>query len=156
MASISGPALAKGPRGPAGWQMLCALQPGECLGGGARQIQATDSLMAMLASVNSTVNRAIHPKLDGRLDTWSVSPAAGDCEDYALTKRHRLIASGVPASALRIAQVKTRRGEFHAILVVETDKGAFVLDNLSGAIKPLSQTPYRVLSMQTANPRVWA
>lgn len=151
----AGPSLAKGAKGPTGWQIFCIDNPGECVGGGAKQIVADDATMGTLKRINSSVNRAIRPKRDSGFDVWSVSVRAGDCEDYALTKRHKLIQSGIPASALRIAQVKTAKGEGHAILVVETDKGRFVLDNLTGTIRPLSQTRYRVIAIQTANPRTW-
>jgi predicted transglutaminase-like cysteine proteinase len=66
-----------------------------------------------------------------------------------------LINAGVPASSLRIAYVKTRKGLEHAILVVNTSRGKLVLDNLTGSIKPLSQTGYRIMAMQTANPKKW-
>jgi predicted transglutaminase-like cysteine proteinase len=108
-----------------------------------------------LKRVNAQVNSLISPKSDGRIDVWTVNARAGDCEDYVLSKRKKLIAAGLPASALRIAHVKTSSGEDHAILVVMTDKGKFVLDNLSKAVRPLSQTRYRVLAMQTANPKNW-
>lgn len=149
------PAQAKSGSGPTGWQIFCLHNPQDCTGGGTKKIAATDVTMSTLKRVNASVNRSIKPRRDGKLDVWSVSVRVGDCEDYALTKRRQLIQSGIPASALRIAQVKTAKGEGHAILVVETDRGRFVLDNLTGAIKPLSQTHYRVLSIQTANPKVW-
>jgi predicted transglutaminase-like cysteine proteinase len=149
------PAFAKGAKGPTGWQIFCLDYPSECVGGGAKKVPATDSTMSTLKRVNASVNRSISPRRDAKLDVWSVNVRTGDCEDYALTKRHKLIQSGIPASALRIAQVRTPRGEAHAILVVDTDRGRFVLDNLTGAIKPLSQTRYRVVSIQTANPKAW-
>ena len=87
---------------------------------------------------------------------WTVSASAGDCEDYVLTKRHQLIRAGIPASSLRIAYVKTRRGEDHAILIVKTNGKDLVLDNLTATIRPLSQTGYRVISISGANPLKWS
>ncbi len=68
-------------------------------------------------------------------------------EDYVLAKRRALIQAGISPSALRIAYVKTRGGEGHAILVVKTDRGEFVLDNLNGKVRlaePVSGLPYRL------------
>ena len=73
-----------------------------------------------------------------------------------MAKRRALIKSGVPSSALRIAYVKTRQGEGHAILVVKTNGRNLVLDNLTSAIRPLSQTGYRIVSMSGSNPRSWS
>lgn len=152
-AMIGSPAVAA--EGPPGFQVLCILKPAECKGGGASQVAVTDAMMATMTQVNRRVNRAIRPKSDGRVDVWSVNVKSGDCEDYALAKRRQLIDAGVPASSLRIAYVKTRSGVDHAILVVNTSKGKFVLDNLNSSVVPLSQTRYRVMSMQTANPLNW-
>ena len=80
----------------------------------------------------------------------------GDREDHMLTKRRLLIRAGLPASALRIASVKTRSGEAHAILVVKTTTEDYVVDNLRNVLKPLSQTGHRVVAMSTADPRVWS
>lgn len=140
---------------PLGFTVLCIKQPAECRGGGASQVTATNELLSTLQRVNNRVNRAIRPRADGKVDVWTVGARSGDCEDYVLTKRRDLINAGLPPSSLRIAFVKTRRGEEHAILVVNTSQGKLVLDNLTGAIKPLSQTGYRIVSMQTANPKKW-
>ncbi|MFN9250057.1 MAG: transglutaminase-like cysteine peptidase, partial [Brevundimonas sp.] len=97
--------------------------------------------------INREVNRAIRHREDsavyGRPDQWALGEAGvGDCEDYALAKRAALIQAGVPARALSIALVETRRGESHAVLLIDTDKGALVLDNLSPWIRRWDQTPY--------------
>jgi predicted transglutaminase-like cysteine proteinase len=105
--------------------------------------------------VNETVNRAIRPRHDAGADVWTVGARAGDCEDYALEKRRQLIEAGLPASALRLAYVKTRAGAGHAVLVINTPGVAYVLDNLTAAIRPLQQTGYRVISMQGADPDIW-
>ncbi len=152
-----GAALAgSGKHAPLGYQLMCLKTPAECKGGGKAQVAATTDLMATLKRVNSHVNRSIKPKADDGADVWSASASAGDCEDYVLAKRRALIKAGVPANALRIAHVKTRRGEGHAILVVKTSGRDLVLDNLTQTIRPLSQTGYRIVSMQGANPRQWS
>ena len=152
-----GAALAgSGKHAPLGYQLMCLKTPEECKGGGKAQVAATSDLMATLKRVNSHVNRSIKPRADSGVDVWSASASAGDCEDYVLAKRRALIKAGVPANSLRIAHVKTRRGEGHAILVVKTRGKDLVLDNLTQTIRPLSQTGYRIVSMQGANPRQWS
>ena len=146
-----------GSSAPLGYQLMCLKTPAECRGGGAASVKATGDIMQTLTSVNSRVNRAIRPRHDaGGADVWSVNVSSGDCEDYALTKRHALIKAGLPASALRIAYVKTRRGEDHAILVVKTTRGDYALDNLHASVRPLSQTGYRVISVSGADPLQWS
>ena len=80
----------------------------------------------------------------------------GDCEEFALAKRQRLIRAGLPASSLRLAYVKTRSGEGHAVLVVKTNTGDLVLDVLTNKIKPLSQSGLRLISIAGANPTSWS
>lgn len=111
--------------------------------------------------INREVNRAIRHREDsaiyGRPDQWALGEAGvGDCEDYALAKRAALIQAGVPARALSIALVETRRGESHAVLLIDTDKGAMVLDNLSPWIRRWDQTPYTWIARQTpGDPLTW-
>jgi predicted transglutaminase-like cysteine proteinase len=162
-----GSALADGYRGghwralhtavaPLGFQLYCLKNPQQCRASGKSSVQATGDMMATLARVNSTVNWSIKPRNEAG-DTWSVDPSSGygDCEDYAMTKRSHLIGLGVPSSALRIAYVKTSWGEGHAVLVVRTDSGEYVLDNLRNSILPIQQTGLRVVSISSANPVQW-
>jgi len=51
-----------------------------------------------------------------------------------VTKRSQLIDKGWPATALLIAMARVPSGEMHAVLVVVTDKGELVLDNLRSEI----------------------
>ena len=135
---------------------MCVEHPDECEGGGASSVVVTGELAATLEKVNSDINRSIAPVSDEGPDVWSLNVSAGDCEDYVLAKRHALIASGLPPSALRIAYVMTSRQEGHAILVVKTDVRDLVLDNLSSAVLPLDESGYRVISMSESDPLVWS
>lgn len=156
MLAAGGTATAKSVHAPLGYQLMCLKTPAECKGGGKAKVEMTEQTMAILKRINLAVNRAIRPKHDGSVDVWTANGTSGDCEDYALSKRHQLIKAGLPASSLRIAYVKTRSGEGHAILVVNTAKGKVVLDNLTNAIKPLHQTGYRLLAIQGGNPAHWS
>ena len=113
-----------------------------------------------LKDVNRAINAAIIPQrntegLAG--ERWLVDPARGDCNDYAVSKRSRLLARGWPARALLLSEVKISGGEHHLVLVVRTSGGDVVLDNLSSQIRPWTRTPYRWLRLQTpGNPNYWA
>lgn len=143
-------------RAPLGYQLMCLKSPQECKGGGKATINATEETMRILKRVNAQVNRAITPRNDRGADVWTASASSGDCEDYVLAKRRALLKAGFSPSALRIAYVKTRRGEGHAILVVKTSRGDLVLDNLNGSVRPLSQSGYRIVSMSGADPMSWS
>ncbi len=144
---------------PLGYQLMCLKTPNapECKGGGATKVSVSKDVMVTLKRVNSHVNRSIRPQHDaGGADVWNASASSGDCEDYVLAKRRALIKAGIPAGSLRIAHVKTRSGEGHAILVIKTNGKDLALDNLTATIKPLSQTGYRIVSMSGANPKKWS
>jgi predicted transglutaminase-like cysteine proteinase len=140
---------------PLSMQFFCAKNRNECRGGGSAQVAMTPNLMAVLKQVNLHVNRSIRPKVDSA-DIWNLNPAEGDCEDYVLTKRSMLIRNGVSAGSLRIAYTHTRRGEPHAVLVVRTSEGDYVLDNLNNSVKTLRASGYTIRSMSNANPTNWS
>jgi predicted transglutaminase-like cysteine proteinase len=94
--------------------------------------------------------------LYGVTDYWTIPTARGDCEDYVLLKRKRLMELGWPASALLITVVRDERGEGHAVLMVRTQQGDFVLDNKTDEIKLWHRTRYQFVMRQSyLNPRVW-
>lgn len=125
----------------------------------------SDRLWKTLSEVNTAVNRDIIHREDSQIygmgDFWALPTASGqrygDCEDYVLEKRQRLIAAGVPAESLAIALVVTSYGESHAVLVIDTDKGDFVLDNLTPWINAWSTTGYRWVARQApgGDPMNW-
>ena len=139
---------------PLSMRYFCARNPRECAGGGSSRATMSSGLMAVIKQVNSHVNRSIRPQRDTR-DTWQLNPTSGDCEDYVLTKRSALVRNGVPAGALRIAYTHTRRGEPHAVLVVRTSEGDFVLDNLTNTVKSLGASGYNIRSMSSSDPTQW-
>jgi predicted transglutaminase-like cysteine proteinase len=101
---------------------------------------------------NAQVNRALRSRPDEGGDTWSLplrdGRGVGDCEDYALETRRLLIAAGAPAQALSIAVVAPPQGPVHAVLLVATDQGELVLDNLQPRILRWDQTGYRFIQRQ--------
>ncbi|MFN7110024.1 MAG: transglutaminase-like cysteine peptidase [Brevundimonas sp.] len=105
--------------------------------------------------LNRQINRQIRMASDQRQygvgDYWSV-PAGraprGDCEDYVLAKRRAMIDLGYPQTAFSIALVETAWGESHAVLLMMTSEGEFVLDNLTPKIARWEQTDYRWVKRQ--------
>lgn len=143
-------------RGPESFQVFCAVNPRECQPGGDAKIALDSDVMRLLNRVNARVNRAIRPRLDSPLvQVWRVNPSVGDCKSYVVSKRHELIRAGLSPSALRVAYVKTRDGQGHAVLVVKTHNGDLTLDNLTGEIRLFRETGYRVVGMSGADPRRW-
>ena len=143
--------------GPMSFQMFCMINPTECQPGGASKISLTEDALRTMERVNARVNRSIRPKLDSAaLQVWKINPGSGDCKSYAVSKRHELMRAGFPSSALRIAYVKTRAGQGHAVLVVKTNQGDLTLDNLTSEIVNFRQAGYRVVAMSGANPKRWS
>jgi len=140
-----------------GMTQFCASYSSQCRIERTDRVQLTDNLLATLQQVNSRVNASIRAVADrpGQ-DRWSLNPASGDCEDFALSKRAALIRAGVPAGVLRIGVTKTRRGEPHAVLIVRTSQGDYVLDNLRERVSTLGSSGYRIQFMSTHNPRIFA
>src|SRR4051812_22653390 len=104
-AAIATPSLA-GALPPLGYQLLCLKHPEKCQTGRPAKLEATTAVMATLRKVNLHVNSTIRPRAEsGGSDVWSENVSVGDCEDYALTKRSRLISLGLPPGALRMAYV---------------------------------------------------
>ncbi len=162
---VAGRVNAKGKTvGPTGFYVMCSVIPSACkvqrarnVGTSAGNVRLTIDTLSLLDRVNRDVNGSIRPQAEtGRTDVWKIGGPSGDCEDYALTKQAALLRKGFPSSALLMTTVVTRSGEPHAVLMVRTDRGDFVLDNLSPLIKPWNSTGYRFTSMQSEdNPRVW-
>jgi predicted transglutaminase-like cysteine proteinase len=141
---------------------FCLRYPADCTSDPAETavIELGVDTFELMNRVNHSVNVAIAPMPKdvgtGSGLGWTIAPSAGDCNDYAVTKRHELLRSGLPAKALRLAVVKTISGVGHLVLVVATTKGELVLDNLTETIRPWQTTDYRWLKIQSASDaRFW-
>ncbi len=153
-AGSSSSSRSKSSDAPLAYLLFCLKHDKQCQSGKAGRVQHSAKLRKTLESVNRSVNRSIRFKPDGS-ESWNTDVSRGDCEDYALTKRKLLVRAGVPAGALRVATVRTRRGEGHAVLVVMTSAGELVLDNARTNIVERRQTDYRWISMASSDPRRW-
>ena len=146
----SAPAALTGEARPVlGWVDFCARTPDECGFDAAEPsaIALTPKIWRTLLSVNRRVNATVRSVTDddqwGVPDHWDLpSDGLGDCEDYQLLKRRLLSASGLPRRAMRMAVVTDEAGEGHAVLMVRTDRGDFVLDNKRDAVLPWHRTGY--------------
>jgi predicted transglutaminase-like cysteine proteinase len=147
---------------PYGYVRFCLAFADECKRGPLEdhRIAGTTQRLSELDSVNRQVNMAIRPATDseiyGEVERWTLPVDRGDCEDYALLKRHILMRRGWPASALLMTVVRDEKGEGHAILTARTSKGDYVLDNKTDELKLWSATPYKFVMRQSyIDPNVW-
>lgn len=148
---------------PLGWVQFCRDFPADCAARPARidAVRLDRGSWNLMAGINSRVNAAVEPVTDmdqyGVDEHWTYPVSGrGDCEDYVLEKKRQMIAAGFPASALLVTVVRDRRGEGHAVLTVRTDRGDFILDNETDAIRLWNQTGYRFVKRQSeADPNRW-
>jgi predicted transglutaminase-like cysteine proteinase len=148
---------------PMAYTMFCLHYEDECRAkplfrGGP--VRLTEERWAEITGVNQIVNHRIIPEQnEGGLagEKWLINPDRGDCNDYAVSKRHELLERGWPARTLLLSEVVTNSGEHHLVLVVRTTSGDLVLDNLTAQIRPWSRVPYRWVRIQMPNkPKYWA
>ena len=148
---------------PMGYISFCMNDPRQCEGGTDKPVNMTmtPARWTELNTVNDYVNSSIRQISDmdnyGVSEDWSYPNAnGGDCEDLVLLKRKMLIERGWSPSDLLVAVVKEWNGAGHAILVVDTDKGEFVLDNKNWAIVAWNEAPYTWIKRQSRErPYVW-
>ncbi|MCV0394689.1 MAG: transglutaminase-like cysteine peptidase [Rhizobiaceae bacterium] len=143
---------------PIGHYEFCKRNPFEC---SIRPVdrgphKMTSRVWRDIVSVNLAVNKAIEPKSDyevhGRDEVWSYPVnGVGDCEDYVLEKRRLLRRRGISLSNLLITVVRKPDGEGHAVLTVRTDKGDYILDNLTDSVKSWDKINYRYLKRQATS-----
>lgn len=94
-------------------------------------------LKSMADKVNEFVNETRYITDDknwGKSDYWATPvqflKRGGDCEDFAIAKYTALRTLGVPENRLRIAIVHDNLKNIpHAILIVYTEQGPYLLDN---------------------------
>lgn len=141
---------------PIGHYEFCKRRPGECMGTGkvTAAPKVTSYGWSVVKEINDMANYSVLPMTDyqihGQEEVWSYPDSVGDCEDYVLLKRARLIGKGFSASDLLITVVRKQNGEGHAVLTLRTSDGDFVLDNLTDEVKIWSETPYTYLKRQAS------
>jgi predicted transglutaminase-like cysteine proteinase len=148
---------------PPGWSDFCAQYASECESKTRtpRAIILTSERWRTISDVNEYVNEHIQPMTDverrGRENVWSYAEdGRGDCKDYVLVKRQKLIEAGLPRESLLITIVWTAREQGHAVLIAHTDRGDFVLDNLWPNVMLWSDTDYQFVERQSeTDPNAW-
>ena len=140
---------------PIGHYEYCKSNPRDC--GSTRDegpMQLTESRWKTLLKVNYTANSTIEPLTDQEIfgveERWVMPTTVGDCEDYVLLKQKMLIQRGFSPADLLITVVLQPNGDGHAVLVVRTDRGDFVLDNMRNKVLLWSDTEYTFLKRQSS------
>ena len=144
------------------WVSFCERLPAECEINPLEPeaISLAPDLWRTLVAVNDHVNTTIKPLSDqehwGVEDRWDYpDDGYGDCEDIQLLKRKLLIETGLPRRALRMTVVLDEVRAGHAVLMVRTDRGDFILDNQHRAVLPWSETGYEFIKREGAEGRSW-
>lgn len=151
---------------PRAWDADRAQQAAQRLG--SRAVQGLRVLQPVLASavaaedgqrldaINQFFNRHVLFREDTEVwqvaDYWAspletLQQGAGDCEDFAIAKYFTLLASGMPASRLRLVYVRLQLGgvggpgQPHMVLAYYATPQAepLILDNLVTEIRPASR-----------------
>lgn len=145
---------------PAGASNLCGRYPWACqTSKGATKISGGQLDVAI--KLNRQINRQVPSISDqaqyGRIEHWSLPTSrGGDCEDFALLKKRHLIEAGLDPQMLMVSTVLDRNRNAHAVLVMRTSQGDFILDNLRDEVLHWRQTGYTFLRMQDpSNPSRW-
>lgn len=147
-----------------GWAGFCNENKIECDAKPSESPDAvlTPNALAELEKVNKWVNENIKPTCDldhyGVLEKWAIpTDGKGDCEDFALLKRRMLMQAGWPHEALLITLVDTEHGvSWHAVLMIKTDKGDFILSNEFPDVRLWWKLPYRYYKRQSQrDPNIW-
>ncbi|MBS7704107.1 transglutaminase-like cysteine peptidase [Chelatococcus asaccharovorans] len=149
-------------RPPIGWVDFCKRHPAECTTdiGEPAKIMLFQARWDEIGTVNRRVNAQIRPMPDiehwGLIESWDFpDDGIGDCEDYVLEKRRQLAAAGLPRRALLITVVLDEANAGHAVLMVRTDRGDFVLDNKRDAILPWRATGYSFIKRESQRETGW-
>lgn len=148
---------------PIGFVQFCRDNPRECESRtmSRASIALNEASWRKIVRINAEVNRDVVAITDQ--DHWGVpehwgfpEDGKGDCEDFVLEKRRRLVKAGFPIQSLLVTVVRDQKGDGHAVLTVKTDRGDFVLDNQVGTILAWKDTGYKFIKRQSdENPARW-
>ncbi|MBB6262349.1 putative transglutaminase-like cysteine proteinase [Paenochrobactrum gallinarii] len=140
---------------PIGHYEFCKRESAECniRNKSMAPLKLNQQVWNKIVQVNLTVNNRIQPMTDmeifGQEEYWAYPTNVGDCEDYVLFKQRELAKAGVSLSHMLITVVRKPDGEGHAVLTLRTDRGDFILDNLTDEILNWQATDYTYLKRQS-------
>jgi predicted transglutaminase-like cysteine proteinase len=146
----------------AAWVAFCDQNPDECRTDLSEPdtIVLTPTVWRLVNGVNTIVNRIVTPVTDldhwGVVDRWNFAEdGMGDCEDIQLLKRKRLVEAGLPRRAMLMTVVLDENNEGHAVLMLRTDRGDFVLDNKRDEIRAWNRTDYVFVKREGQDSSAW-
>lgn len=127
----------------------CGRHPGLCEMTGPAIIKYSEDIRQTLFFVNQIINQSVNcifsdKDLYGQEEYWTLPVGRlGDCEDIALKKREELVKLGLPRGAMTMAIVHHRTTlASHAVLLVETTTGTWVLNSLTAGVTLWHEAPY--------------
>jgi predicted transglutaminase-like cysteine proteinase len=145
-----------------GWSKFCENYRSECTVDLTEPaaIELTPQVWKTILAVNQRVNSTIKAVTDedhwGAVDVWGFpDDGRGDCEDFQLLKRRLLVDSGLPGRAMRMTVVIDELGEGHAVLLVRTNRGDFILDNKTSSVLPWNRTGYVYIKRESQDTVGW-
>lgn len=94
--------------------------------------------------VNSEVQYQTDMEQYGMLERWCYPNGFGDCEDFALLKRKLLLDRGWDKDKQHLVLCKINE-EWHCVLLVNTNKGNYILDNCNTFPMPIKDLNYEWL-----------
>ena len=131
------------------WVHFCRRNPAECAVNPSEPaaVELTPKVWQAIVAVNRKVNTDIKAVTDkehwGVEDRWDFpDDGRGDCEDYQLLKRKLLVEAGLPRRTMRMTVVVDGDGQGHAVMMVRTTRGDFILDNKRNPVLPWHWTGY--------------
>lgn len=144
---------------PMGAVLFCEANSGECPQQAAvppQEVPMTPQRWDELRAVQYAVDQEIVPSPRADIAWHYAQGGVGNCVQYALEKRRRLLARGWPAAALELATVVTPNNNRHLVLVIATNHGDWVLDNLRRDLARWQDLPYQWRARQQgASLRDW-
>ncbi len=151
-------------RPPIGWVQFCGTKAyaAECAVDVSEpeKVELTPKLWRTVTAMNNRVNKEIEPITDmdhwGVIERWDMAEdGKGDCEEYVNIKRKRLVDAGIPRRTLRVVVVIDEENAGHAVLMLRTDKGDFILDNKRNAVLAWHQTGYVYVKRESQDRIGW-
>lgn len=133
----------------------CRRHPDHCDLSGPSLAELNPDTRRLLQLENSSANDLLYLEISDQdlynhEEYWAFpSHGAGDCEDVALFKRESLVGLGIPRGAMTIAIVHHRSNMSpHAVLLVETTRGTYLLDTLENEVVLWHEAPYNFESRE--------
>lgn len=149
-------------RPPAAWPDYCVRHSDDCQThlDQPLTVTLTPELFDKLAAVDLAVNGSVRPLTDwehwGVEDHWDqAEDGYGDCEDYQLLKRKRLVDAGVPRRTMLVTVVHDEDDSGHAVLMIRTNFGDLILDNRTDDIMFWKDTGYRFVQRESQYATGW-